>query len=194
MKAVHPASLAEQHLLVEQALRRAADSLGRMLAGAAVVDAAGFTPCFADACRALDGLRRQGLEVALPLFGGVTGSFVFVLTRPAAQQIVRTLAATELPRLDIGPLARSVLAEIGNVVASSFLSGLEQAGIPAARPGLPVLQDQPFPLVSNTEPASVTLYGLTVNLFGDRIVPAEEAAGLFVLVEGKIPPVLSSRG
>lgn len=192
MKAVHTTALAEQHLLVEQALRRAADSLGRMLAGAAEVETAVFTSCFADARRAIDGLRRQGLEVTLPLIGGVTGTFVFVLTRPAAQQIVRTLAATALSRGDIGPLARSVLAEIGNVVASSFLSGLEQAGAPAARPGLPVLQDAPFPLVSKQEPATITLYGLTVNLSGDRIAPAKEAAGLFVLVDGKIPRVLSS--
>lgn len=126
--------------LIEAGVRSALVTFGQMLPrGSLVLKSQKFIHSSAAARTCLQQLRCNGVAVVLRLSGRISGTFTLALDNRAAQQLVTALAGEGATTPIFNEIARSVLKEAGNVVASAFLGTLESLSGSGGLPGLPGL-------------------------------------------------------
>jgi chemotaxis protein CheC len=155
----------------QRSLRRAGESLSALLGHGVGLRASGVSrvalhalpAVVADAAGALVGLQFR--------IAGEQGGAYLVVLFPMATilRMLEALLGRAVPRAEFGELERSAIQEIGNILASSFLSELGEAT------GQRLIPSPPRLLLEDTERVMGELHGALARL-GPRVLVIQ---GLF---------------
>lgn len=168
--------------LIEAGVRSALVTFGQMLPqGSLVLKSQKFIYSSAAARTCLQQLRCNGVEVVLSLSGRISGTFTLALDNRAAQQLVTALAGEGATTPIFNEIARSVLKEAGNVVASAFLGTLESLSGSGGLPGLPDLHiGPPCHDEGRVEVENSLMYALPVMLVVGTSEDLAARGGIFI--------------
>jgi CheY-specific phosphatase CheX len=165
--------------LIEAGVRSALVTFGQMLPrGSLVLKSQKFIHSSVAARTCLQQLRCNGVEVVLSLSGRISGTFTLALDNRAAQQLVTALAGEGATTPIFNEIARSVLKEAGNVVASAFLGTLESLSGSGGLPGLPDLHIGPP--CHDEGSVEVVMYALPVMLIVGTSEEFAARGGIFI--------------
>ncbi|NLW01884.1 MAG: chemotaxis protein CheC [Clostridiaceae bacterium] len=95
---------------------------------------------FSEVSDVLGGAETPVVGILLRIQGDITGNMMFILDTPSARLLVNILMGKPLEAdLDFDEMTSSVLTEIGNILAGSYLSALSNMTNLRIMPGVPAL-------------------------------------------------------
>ncbi len=140
---MNPAKVLQQHdfhHIIQQGMQQSAESLTQMLCSPVGIEMGSLWKVLEPLSASL-GLRDvRGTGISLKISGDIEGSFLFYLPDDSSYWLVQQLLGVSETNVSLSEIACSALKETGNIIASSFLSALEnQFGINCL-PSSPLLQ------------------------------------------------------